>query len=136
MLQVLDPMGRLGAGDGGIQAIKQHPFFSSVDFDTIWTVEPPTLETGIAPPPPRPTPRNVFPDIDWEVSELNDELGSEASSDADMPPSSGPVVEDRHANGIAWAPNGTGAGNVEEWAGEPAPWYVTCSRYSYPRTSD
>jgi hypothetical protein len=114
-------MERLGAGEGGAQAIKQHPFFSSVDFDTIWTVEPPALETGIIAPPPRPTRRNIFPDIDWDVSEfVGDELGSEPSSDGDAAPSSRPDVQGNgnvNVNGIASAPNGIGVAYAEDGIG-------------------
>lgn len=48
--QVVDPKARLGAGPAGVEAIKSHAFFSGIDFETIWTVEPPRIETGLAEP--------------------------------------------------------------------------------------
>jgi hypothetical protein len=51
ILQIRDPSLRLGAK--GIEEIKQHAFFASVNFDTIWTIDPPTLQSGIVPAPPR-----------------------------------------------------------------------------------
>lgn len=46
----MDPNERLGGNEVGISAIQSHPFFSSIDFSTIWTIEPPPIETGITQP--------------------------------------------------------------------------------------
>ena len=46
-----DPEERLGAGKPGsandIQALRSHPFFSTIVWDTLWTEPVPTLETGL-----------------------------------------------------------------------------------------
>lgn len=47
---MLDPLERIGGGPEGINAIKSHPFFSSVDFSIIWKIAAPPIETGIAQP--------------------------------------------------------------------------------------
>lgn len=48
--QVLDPLERIGGGADGINAIKSHPFFSTIDFKTIWKISAPPIETGLAQP--------------------------------------------------------------------------------------
>lgn len=50
MRQVLDPLERIGGGVDGINDIKSHPFFSTIDFATIWKIPAPPIETGIAQP--------------------------------------------------------------------------------------
>ncbi|KAG0147428.1 hypothetical protein CROQUDRAFT_715088 [Cronartium quercuum f. sp. fusiforme G11] len=57
-LLVLDPDSRLGARIG-LSEIKSHEFFSSINWSTIWTITPPTLETGILPPRPTSTPETL-----------------------------------------------------------------------------
>lgn len=46
-----DPEERLGAGKPGsvndIQALRSHPFFSTIIWDTLWTEPVPALETGL-----------------------------------------------------------------------------------------
>lgn len=52
-LLVLDPLSRLGGGSGkedGIEAIKSHPFFEGITFDTIWKIDVPELSSGIVGP--------------------------------------------------------------------------------------
>ena len=44
---VLDPAAR-----PSVDEIKAHPFFHAIDWDTLWTVEPPPIRTGLAPPRP------------------------------------------------------------------------------------
>lgn len=45
-----DPTQRLGAGESGSstspEALRAHIFFSLVSWDTLWTIDPPTLEVG------------------------------------------------------------------------------------------
>ncbi|KAK9900887.1 kinase-like protein [Cystobasidium minutum MCA 4210] len=48
-LLVLDPQQRLGTAKG-VQELKDHPVFSSIDWSNIWTIEPPPFKTGITPP--------------------------------------------------------------------------------------
>lgn len=47
-LLVLDPLQRLGS-KRGVEEIKEHPFFSSIDWETIWTQDVPQMQTGITP---------------------------------------------------------------------------------------
>ncbi|KAM0786244.1 hypothetical protein ACM66B_007044 [Microbotryomycetes sp. NB124-2] len=53
-LLVVDPRERLGGGPEGVEAIKFHSFFtnepSPVDWSTIWTVDPPEMQTGLSEP--------------------------------------------------------------------------------------
>ncbi|KAL1748603.1 kinase-like domain-containing protein [Schizophyllum fasciatum] len=50
-LLVLDPAARLGAGSPGsgndAAALKAHPFFASIDWDTLWTDKAPPHEPGL-----------------------------------------------------------------------------------------
>lgn len=48
-LLVLDPQQRLGTARG-VEEVKEQPFFAGIDWDTIWTVEPPPFKTGMTPP--------------------------------------------------------------------------------------
>lgn len=41
-----------GSQNGGIQAVKQHPFFASINWATIWNEKAPDLATGIVQPAP------------------------------------------------------------------------------------
>lgn len=79
---VIDPSQRLGdIACGGPSLIKEHPFFSSVDWTQIWTLDPPRLEAGlvkkIIPPIKRGSPSDaVFDD--------EDDDNSSSSSDAEV----------------------------------------------------
>jgi hypothetical protein len=99
-----------------VQAIKQHPFFSSIDFDSIWTIEPPPLETGIVAPAPTPARHDHFPDIDWDEGEVYDGTESEQSSTTDGPPSTVGGSVSKKANGHHHAertvPNGVHVNGV------------------------
>ena len=70
-LLVLDPLERLGS-KRGVDEIKEHPFFSAIDFDTIWTVDPPQMETGMTAP-------TVFPKHMLALSEssIDDSISGE-----------------------------------------------------------
>lgn len=48
-LLVLDPNQRIGGSPekGGINEIKTHPFFASIDWDRLWDLAPPILQPGI-----------------------------------------------------------------------------------------
>lgn len=48
-LLVLDPLQRLGS-KRGVEEIKEHRFFASIDWNTIWTQDVPPMQTGITPP--------------------------------------------------------------------------------------
>lgn len=73
--QVLDPLERLGGGELGITAIKSHPFFSTTDFRTIWTIPPPTIETGITEPKKEEYGEFIMPEgLDGFVSEEDESV--------------------------------------------------------------
>lgn len=79
---VIEPSQRLGdIACGGPLPIKEHPFFSSVDWTQLWTLDPPRLEAGlvkkIIPPIKRGPPSDaVFDD--------EDDGNSSSSSDAEV----------------------------------------------------
>lgn len=70
-LLVKSPTERLGAGELGrpndIKALKAHPFFASIDWTSLWTVPPPTLESGLVKKEPKPA-NNRWNDVEynWE----------------------------------------------------------------------
>lgn len=74
-LLVLDPHQRLGAVHG-VEDIKAHRYFRGIDWNSIWTVEPPPIRTGIAPP-------TVFPKqlLVLEESSLDDASGEEGDEE-------------------------------------------------------
>ena len=61
-LLVKPPSERLGAGELGssnsVKALKAHPFFASIDWATLWSVAPPTLESGLVKKEPKPANNN------------------------------------------------------------------------------
>lgn len=67
-LLVKSPTERLGAGEPGssndMKALKSHPFFASVDWPTLWTISPPTLESGLVKKQPRPA-NNSWDDVEY-----------------------------------------------------------------------
>jgi 3-phosphoinositide dependent protein kinase-1 len=95
LLQVAEPTDRLGVGPkSSVTALRQHPFFVGhdqtphtketfvVDWETIWTVEPVVLESGVVPPPPMEDKEHFWDDF---VRSLNDALGdAEFSPDSDF----------------------------------------------------
>lgn len=53
-LLVLDPTMRLGnPSKGGHEAIRRHPFFSGMEWETLWKQTVPKMQTGIVQAPPR-----------------------------------------------------------------------------------
>ncbi|GAA95155.1 uncharacterized protein L969DRAFT_104645 [Mixia osmundae IAM 14324] len=99
-LLVLDPMLRLGASPpSGIQAIKQHSFFDSIDYETIWTILPPSIQTGITPPLPSPQ-LKLFEDFGALPIDDSDEESEPADSPRNSRrPSQVQVArEDNHAS--------------------------------------
>ncbi|KAG5638413.1 hypothetical protein H0H81_000190 [Sphagnurus paluster] len=51
-LLVIQPEDRLGAvGPNPMQALRDHPFFVDIQWDAIWDVPHPPLESGLRPPP-------------------------------------------------------------------------------------
>lgn len=76
-LLVLDPLERLGTAKG-VQEVKGHPFFTGIDWDTIWTVDPPPFKTGITPPSVEH--KHV---LELEESSLDDISGEEGDAEED-----------------------------------------------------
>lgn len=111
-LLVLDPTERLGSGEDGIEAIGNHRFFTEdprIDFDAIWTMQPPPIETGLT--PPRPVQRGEFVLLDTEPADPSDFDHDQFSDD----PSSPTDPTDQHY----LAPSGAGTGQEEatKWSG-------------------
>jgi len=73
-LLVLDPSGRLGAGPNGFDALRSHPFFSSVAFD--WST---VFQTPV---PPRPQPTKIEQEVEDGVAPY--EPASEQDIDSDL----------------------------------------------------
>jgi 3-phosphoinositide dependent protein kinase-1 len=116
MVQVRDPLERLGAGppedEHSMEALRAHPFFASIRWDTLWDDPPPPLETGLV----RREPALVD---EWDdVGAAWDELvsGPDGSGEEDEDDES--VEGYRHGNahahararvpgddGIEWAPD-------------------------------
>ena len=42
----MDPTQRLGSKDVKLAPIREHPFFESVDWETLWSITPPVMEVG------------------------------------------------------------------------------------------
>ena len=67
-LLVKSPTERLGAGEPGslndMKALKSYPFFSSIDWATLWTTCAPTLESGLVKKEPRPA-NNSWDDVGY-----------------------------------------------------------------------
>lgn len=77
--QVLDPEQRLT-----VDAIKNHRFFTespSMDFDTIWTIDPPPIETGLT--KPRLEQKGEFVLVGEFDGEENDEQDGAEDEDGD-----------------------------------------------------
>jgi len=91
-LIVRDPMERLGAGPSGsdisMQALRNHPFLSSINWQTLWTEPAPPLESGLV---KREHPL-VGHDQNW------DDVGAAWDDIADCEEN-----DDGHGDGIKWA---------------------------------
>lgn len=90
-----DPLERLGVGAPGspndMQALRSHPFFSTIHWDTLWTDPGPPLETGLV---KKEHPLAAGHDQNWEdvgaewdslVEGGQDSDGMEWSTDAEGP---------------------------------------------------
>lgn len=109
-LLVKDPNLRLGAGKPGsandIQALRSHPFFSTIVWETLWTEPVPTLEPGLF----RRVPEKGE-DTRWEdMNSAWDELVAGEDEDeiewADQEAQSGEVGTDVEAESVATGPMG------------------------------
>ncbi|KAH9961494.1 kinase-like domain-containing protein [Russula dissimulans] len=95
-LLVRDPLERLGAGlpegSHSMEALRSHPFFATIRWDTLWDDPPPPLETGLVRREPAPV-------DEWDdVGATWDELisGPDGSEDEDEDDES---IEGSHPNG-------------------------------------
>lgn len=100
MEQVRDPLERLGAGppedQHSMEALRSHPFFASIRWDTLWDDPAPPLETGLVRREPAPV-------DEWDdVGAAWDELvsGPDGSEDDDEDDEG---VESPHPNGNSHA---------------------------------
>jgi 3-phosphoinositide dependent protein kinase-1 len=98
--QVRDPLERLGAGppedEHSMEALRSHPFFASIRWETLWDDPAPPLETGLVR-------RESAPVDEWDdVGAAWDELvsGPDGSEDEDEDNTS---VEGPHPHGNAHA---------------------------------
>ena len=66
-LLVLDPLERIGS-KRGVQEIKEHPFFASIDWNNIWTQDVPPMQTGINPPVVHPPQMLALDESSMEAS--------------------------------------------------------------------
>jgi len=94
--QVRDPLERLGAGplegEHSMEALRSHPFFASIRWESLWDDPAPPLETGLVR-------RESAPADEWDdVGAAWDELvsGPDGSEDEDEDNAS---VESSHPNG-------------------------------------
>ena len=97
-MQVRDPLERLGAGPSGsihsMEALRAHPFFASIRWDTLWDDPAPPLETGLVRREPAPV--DEWDDVGATWDELVD--GPDGSEDEDEDDGS---TEGPHPNGNA-----------------------------------
>ncbi|KAG6852765.1 hypothetical protein C0991_009262 [Blastosporella zonata] len=111
-LLVAEPEERLGAGKEGMPALKQHPFFESVEWGSIWEESHPTLESGLK-APSEPLGDGL------EDAELSRQLREERRMDEDEDDEMGWDREERiraYLPGLRLSTNGNGGTNGE--AGE------------------
>lgn len=115
IMQVRDPLERLGAGppedEHSMDALRAHPFFASIRWDTLWDDPPPPLETGLVRREPAPV--DEWDDVGAAWDELvsgpdsGDEYDDDESVDGVHPHGNShahvrPRVPD---DGIEWAPD-------------------------------
>jgi serine/threonine protein kinase len=97
-LLVLDPNERLGTVNG-VQEVKDHSFFATTSWETIWTAEPPPFKTGIS--PPCVSHKHI---LTLEESSMDDVSGDEGDAEEDSlaaeddatPEVSGQNVDETH----------------------------------------
>ncbi|TIB09535.1 hypothetical protein E3P89_03169 [Wallemia ichthyophaga] len=69
-LLVLDPEDRLGSGEDGIEDIRNHEWFKDVNFQQIWSTDPPSIATGMNEPSPQSNiPSDAYFELGWEESD-------------------------------------------------------------------
>jgi 3-phosphoinositide dependent protein kinase-1 len=115
IVQVRDPLERLGAGppegEHSMDALRAHPFFASIRWDTLWDDSPPPLETGLVRREPAPV--DEWDDVGATWDQLVDPDGSGDEYDDDDSVD-GLHLHGNHAvarsrmpgdDGIEWAPD-------------------------------
>lgn len=116
IMQVRDPLERLGAGppegEHSMHALRAHPFFASIRWDTLWDDPPPPLDTGLVRREPAPV--DEWDDVGAAWDELvsgpdsGDEYDDDESVDGLHPHGNSHAhVRSRVSgdDGIEWAPD-------------------------------
>lgn len=123
--KVRDPALRLGAGSTGsntdMEALRDHPFFASINWGTLWTDAVPPLESGLV----KKEPLKGANGEGWDVGASWDALVGDSDPEDDISWASEGEGQDVFATQGAKAPNGYAYHEDVGPAGELRP-YAFC----------